>query len=161
MKKIQPWQNKFYSKIISRGRGYYQLGYVHDMRYTDQDISARVGGQYFYNVNIHLNENGKILSMYCDCPFARDGNNCKHEAALLFAYEARSESEARENKKLSLRVKPFEKDFAGKHYYYDLNRITENLVFNKDKVEKAKRLIENKQIILKDIGTSNAFQRVP
>lgn len=153
MKKIQPWQNKFYSKIISRGRGYYQLGYVHDMRYTDQDISARVGGQYFYNVNIHLNENGKILSMYCDCPFARDGNNCKHEAALLFAYEARSESEARENKKLSLRVKPFEKDFAGKHYYYDLNRITENLVFNKDKVEKAKRLIENKQIILKDIGT--------
>ena len=52
MKKIQPWQNKFYSKIISRGRGYYQLGYVHDMRYTDQDISARVGGQYFYNVNI-------------------------------------------------------------------------------------------------------------
>ena len=28
-----------------------------------------------------------VVEMYCDCPYAADGNNCKHMAAVLFAVE--------------------------------------------------------------------------
>ena len=34
--------------------------------------------------------------MYCDCPYAEDGHNCKHMAALLYAFDDGLKTESRE-----------------------------------------------------------------
>ena len=39
--------------------------------------------------------NGEVTDMYCSCPYALDGRNCKHMAAVLYEW---SENEAEEKK---------------------------------------------------------------
>lgn len=42
------------------------------------------GDDYMVEIVFH---NGNIIGMDCDCPYAMDGHNCKHMAAVLFAIE--------------------------------------------------------------------------
>ena len=53
---------------------------------TEDGYKAVVSGSEDYSVEIVI-ENGKVLSMVCDCPYAEDGNNCKHMAAVLYEIE--------------------------------------------------------------------------
>lgn len=39
-----------------------------------------------YEVNIYFSD-GEIEDMYCNCPYASDGNTCKHMAAVLYLLE--------------------------------------------------------------------------
>ena len=45
-----------------------------------------VSGSDDYEVNIYFSD-GEIEDMYCDCPYASDGNNCKHMAAVLYLFD--------------------------------------------------------------------------
>ena len=86
------WEHLFKSRILERGYDYYTSGAVTELE-TDKDaVYATVCGAEDYEVEIHLN-NDKIDYMYCSCPYAADDNNCKHMAAVLYAYEEKDSYE--------------------------------------------------------------------
>jgi len=80
----QDWEDLFQGKILERGWDYYIEGKVGKLEVTDERISAVVKGSEYYYVDIDLKQ-GEIKEMYCSCPYAADGKNCKHMAAVLYA----------------------------------------------------------------------------
>lgn len=64
------------------------------MEISDDIIRADVIGSEDYEVEISLS-NGEVTDMYCSCPYALDGRNCKHMAAVLYEW---SENGAEEKK---------------------------------------------------------------
>lgn len=95
------WKNYFKPWILERGREYYHDNCVTILIHTENEIQARVEGSEEYCVEIQLS-NGMPVDMFCDCPYADGGENCKHMAAVLFAVEAKEytfeeDSEEEEN----------------------------------------------------------------
>lgn len=80
------WYTLFRQHILDRGIEYYEDGYVVDFNYSDDEIIAQVEGTDVYDVRIVL-DGEDVIDMYCSCPYARDGHNCKHMAAVLFKFE--------------------------------------------------------------------------
>ena len=154
MKKIEPWQNKFYSQILERGNNYFKQGLVRNIKEKNGTLTALVGSGYFYDVRIQLQEDGKIKYMHCDCPYAENGRHCKHEAALLYAYESGLADEPKDDrKKKEERIYPFKEDFEKRDLFYDLHKLTKDYVILKDRYEEALRMIEDNEADLEDIGS--------
>lgn len=82
MKKIN-WQRLFEEHILERGYLYYQQDLVKDFEHDDDYIQAIVRGSEEYEVYIDI-DGDEILDMNCSCPYAAEGNNCKHMAAVLY-----------------------------------------------------------------------------
>lgn len=82
------WETYFQKRILDRGYDYYFDERVEDLRINSNRIKAVVQGTDFYHVEIKLNGN-KIIGMSCDCPYALDGHNCKHMAAVLYDWQLR------------------------------------------------------------------------
>ena len=83
---MEDWNRYFKSHILQRGHDYYINGAVLSLEKNDNGYIARIDGTEAYTVRIEI-ENGEIADMFCDCPYAADGNNCKHMAAVLYAIE--------------------------------------------------------------------------
>ena len=81
------WKNWFQPHILERGRTCFEEGRVSDLERTEDGYTATVEGTEEYEVEI-LMEGDAIEDMLCDCPYAEDGNTCKHMAAVLFAASA-------------------------------------------------------------------------
>lgn len=81
------WKDWFQPHILERGRAYYEEGRVLEMEQTENGYTATVDGTEEYEVEILMDGNS-IEDMLCDCPYAEDGNYCKHMAAVLFAVNA-------------------------------------------------------------------------
>lgn len=81
---ITGWKKLFAPHILMRGQEYYESELVKIEAMDEQSIEATVEGTDPYAVEILL-KNGHVVRMDCDCPYAADGNNCKHMAAVLFA----------------------------------------------------------------------------
>ena len=80
------WYTLFRPHILDRGIEYYEDGYVKDFSYSDDEIVAQVEGTDVYDVQIMF-DGEEVIDMYCSCPYAADGRNCKHMAAVLFKFE--------------------------------------------------------------------------
>lgn len=80
------WYTLFRQHILDRGIEYYEDGHVIDFSYFDDEIIAQVDGTDVYDVQIML-DGEEVIDMYCSCPYAADGHNCKHMAAVLFKFE--------------------------------------------------------------------------
>ena len=80
------WKKLFEKHILERGYAYYCDYAVEDFEIADDIIRAYVIGTEDYEVEISLS-NGEVTEMYCSCPYASDGRNCKHMAAVIFKYE--------------------------------------------------------------------------
>lgn len=80
------WKHLFSKKILERGFEYFKDGLVCDLQIEEDSILADVVGSDLYQVEITL-RNHDIDEMFCSCPYAEDGNNCKHMAAVLFQWE--------------------------------------------------------------------------
>lgn len=80
------WYKLFRPHILDRGIEYYEDGYVIDFNYSNDEIAAQVDGTDVYDVHIML-DGEEVIDMYCSCPYAADGRNCKHMAAVLFKFE--------------------------------------------------------------------------
>ena len=93
------WESYFYKRILDRGYDYYLDGCVEDLRITSNRIKAVVYGTHPYRVEIKLNGN-RIIGMSCDCPYALDGHNCKHMAAVLYDWERNATYPVIDNSKL-------------------------------------------------------------
>lgn len=81
------WQKLFASHILERGYDYYCDGAVENIEIGRDDLRADVVGTEDYEVEISLNDR-KVTDMYCSCPYAAGGNNCKHMAAVLYEWTA-------------------------------------------------------------------------
>ena len=85
------WKKLFSKTILDRGYIYYCNDTVEDIDFSDNIISAVVSGSEDYEVKITLSEN-EIEDMYCSCPYASDGKNCKHMAAVLYTWDESTDS---------------------------------------------------------------------
>lgn len=84
---VMDWQKKFAPWILERGRNYRDDGCVESLCRDGNTVSAVVCGTGDYDVEIELSRGGNIACMSCTCPYAAEGNNCKHMAAVLFAMD--------------------------------------------------------------------------
>ncbi len=84
---MKSWKDWFQPHILERGRAYFDEGRVSELERTEDGYAAIVDGTEEYEVEILL-DGGSIEDMVCDCPYAEDGNYCKHMAAVLFAVDA-------------------------------------------------------------------------
>lgn len=91
------WKTLFDKKILERGRDYFENGAVEELELNEDTITAIVSGNDDYDVDITV-ENGNIADIECTCPYSADGYRCKHMAAVLYAYEAMSESQKNSKK---------------------------------------------------------------
>lgn len=83
---MSDWKDLFQEHILDRGESYYFDGAVLELHKTEHGYHAVVEGTEDYEVDIEM-EGGRVCEMYCSCPYAEDGNNCKHMAAVLFEIE--------------------------------------------------------------------------
>ena len=81
------WKDKFLQRILERGFNYYKNNYVKKFDVTENKVFATVIGSRNYEVEITFQQN-QVSDMFCTCPHADDGNNCKHMAAVLYKYES-------------------------------------------------------------------------
>lgn len=89
---ITDWKENFISKMITRGRDYWRAGAVKKLHCTQEKITADVEGTRLYRVEITLADDA-VATLSCTCLFAKEGANCKHMAAVLFAATHLPESE--------------------------------------------------------------------
>ena len=89
--KLKGRKKLFAPQILSRGKAYYEEGAVDSLKIENDEITAEVYGTELYEVTIWLDGN-EVEDMDCTCPYAEDGSACKHEAAVLFALESRSDA---------------------------------------------------------------------
>ncbi len=93
------WESYFQKRILDRGYDYYFDDRVDNLQIKPNRIKAVVHGTDFYHVEIKLNGN-QIIGMSCDCPYALDGHNCKHMAAVLYEWQLSATYPVIDNSKL-------------------------------------------------------------
>lgn len=81
------WKSWFREHILERGYQYYHTDAVKHVSKTAAGYAAEVAGTEDYEVEIEL-KGDEISEMHCTCPYAADGNYCKHMAAVLYYLEA-------------------------------------------------------------------------
>ena len=86
---MDEWESLFSPRILVRGMDYYESGAVMEMVRTEGGYRALVEGTEDYEVEIDIKDN-QVQHMRCTCPYAAEGYNCKHMAAVL--YGGRSEN---------------------------------------------------------------------
>ena len=72
------WRSWFEPKILDRGYNYFLRENVMDLKKTAGGYQAFVMGTRMYTVRIALNKD-EVISASCNCPYAMDGNRCKHQ----------------------------------------------------------------------------------
>ena len=105
--KKKDWRKYFSSTILSRGLDYYKSGLVYDTEFNEDnnELCATVSGTEEYSVSICFDDSCENISeMYCDCPYAESGYNCKHMAALLYAFDDGLKTEPLNIKKKSVSI---------------------------------------------------------
>lgn len=88
------WQKMFTPWILERGRNYRDDDCVESLYQDGNTVTAVVSGTKDYDVEIEMGRGGNIEYMSCTCPYAEEGNNCKHMAAVLFAMEEEKEEQS-------------------------------------------------------------------
>lgn len=91
------YRQYFQDHIFERGIDYYLNQTVIDMSFDGEILDGLVEGEQLYHVQIKIVKNEPV-ACYCSCPYAASGENCKHMAALLLAWEANLNRSAGERK---------------------------------------------------------------
>lgn len=78
------WKSLFKPAIRRRGRDILMEESILTFNNNKDILSATVQGIEDYKVKIDINNLDK---MTCTCPYFKDGNLCKHQAAVLYAYD--------------------------------------------------------------------------
>ena len=80
------WKRDFPPHILDRGEQYYLSGAVQSLRREGDVVFADVMGTERYEVELAF-QDGELADAWCSCPYAEDGDYCKHMAAVLFQLE--------------------------------------------------------------------------
>ena len=78
------WERYFDENILMRGERYYRKGKVIDFQADGKKRTATVIGTGEYSVSVEFDRDGSIVDMQCNCPYAENGEYCKHMAAVLY-----------------------------------------------------------------------------
>ena len=78
------WEKYFDENILKRGEGYYRKGKVIDFQAYGKKRTATVIGTEEYSVSVKFDSDSCIVDMQCNCPYAENGEYCKHMAAVLY-----------------------------------------------------------------------------
>ncbi|MEG1502507.1 MAG: SWIM zinc finger family protein, partial [Synergistaceae bacterium] len=176
------WKDRFSDLILERGQRYYETDRVKEVvEEEDGCFFAKVRGSKTYLVALFVNEdNGKIMDMDCNCPYALEGHNCKHMAAVLFEiedeycegdFEMNPDIGAMRSRVLRTpTVKEPEKityleklediiddgffDTEEKYSYLEEDTLLRKLMITPKVMEKALALIKNKGVLLKGIDVN-------
>ena len=73
-------------RSFAAGQSYFGAHCVKNIEVTDGVINARVAGSQMYKVRLWAEDDG--LNSFCSCPFAADGNFCKHMVVAGLAWLA-------------------------------------------------------------------------
>ena len=84
------WHTGFEGTILGRGKTCFKDGAVVGLHRELTAWQALVVGTKLYRVNVGM-ERGRVTSLRCNCPYAKEGKRCKHMAALFYALEARGQ----------------------------------------------------------------------
>lgn len=149
------WSKYFSSTILERGKRYQKNGSVDELKKTGDKYSAIVYGSRRYRASVTI-QNGKVKSMGCTCPYAADGNACKHMAAVCleideYFHDEIENTKSSEKKQIDPKVKPFaEKNTPDSkvYTYFDLSVMTREITITESLLKEAKELVENKDIVL-------------
>ncbi|MBP5239059.1 MAG: SWIM zinc finger family protein, partial [Oscillospiraceae bacterium] len=164
------WQHLFPTAVLQHGREYYKKNLVRSLIRDGETYYAAVQGTREYQVTVHL-RGDRIESMECECPYASDGNRCKHMAATLYEISARqipgtrSERRAGAEKTGHVRIYPYAEENnpnGGKdrgYRYYVPARFTGNLAIYADTWEKANELLADGT--MHDIEVHNSYTDEP
>lgn len=144
------WRSWFEPKILDRGYNYFLKENVMDLKKTAGGYQAFVMGTRMYTVRIALNKD-EVISSSCNCPYAMEGNRCKHQAAALFKYEAflqnqdeeyyRNQKFAEKNEKLRTKILGEQKKGKDEFQVLDLDFIEDNLFLNEQEKNEALKLV--------------------
>ena len=155
------WQHLFSTAILQRGREYYKKNKVRSLIQDGDLYYASVEGTEEYEVQIRI-QGDRLDFMSCECPYAQDGNRCKHMAATLYEIAAREIPGIRSEKKVRsgmpghVKINPFaETANPGEYRYYMPERFTRNIEIYADTYRKAQKLLEDGA--LHDIEVQNCY----
>src|SRR5438128_2650463 len=87
MKLASALSSDFDDGVRSRGASYYRSGAVRIQAGSASEVEARVRGSRVYDVEISWD--GKMLTLFCDCPYFESGGPCKHLWATILASDAK------------------------------------------------------------------------
>lgn len=146
---MSKWKKYFSRAVLERGHVYYEAERVRGFRKKEDTYTAVVLGKHGYNVEIRI-RNDELIWAQCSCPHAREGNYCKHMAALLYKIEDWNQSNMEEE--TEVRVFPFKEVDSEDYRYFNLVKMTANLVFTQRKCEKARKLIKEKSVHLNEVS---------
>jgi len=163
--------NYFTKTILDRGRRYQKRGLVEDVVIGKNEFTATVIGSMPYHVSIWKKAN-RQWGMSCTCPYAEDGNRCKHMAAVCIELEDLLDDTVIVPKKpvkpkqVNERVYPFPaKNTKGeKEYtYFDLSVMTREIKIMSNTLEAARKLIEKNEIYLQkvEVGYRGQYRMQP
>lgn len=108
---MKQWQRLFSSRILTRGRDYYSQARVRNTKLDSHgDFSTDVIGTHIYHVTGNYREE-QATKLTCTCPYAADGNYCKHMAAALYRVEPEVKRNERRNTPMQTLA-----EFLGKDY---------------------------------------------
>lgn len=79
------WKQRFKLKILNRGYRYYFYDKAKILSNKDNILECVVSGNKDYSVKIDKYNR----TMFCDCPYAKKGNNCKHMVASIYEYNSK------------------------------------------------------------------------
>ena len=158
------WRRYFTATILERGKRYHKNGFVDDLKKVGNKYTAVVYGSNRYRVSITI-ENGIVKSMGCNCPYAAEGKSCKHMAAVCmeideFFHDELEDSQISMAKQIDPEVKPFvmRNTSDSKVYtYFDLSVMTEKLVIKESTLNEAKKLIEDKAVVLHNVRIGHMY----
>lgn len=146
------WKHLFPVRILNRGKSYFYSGQVYDLEKKEHTLTAKVDGYDTYYVTIQLNEDEQsILHADCSCPYAEDHSYCKHEAAVLFAYDdqLRTESKEKEYEKFQIQILPqIKKAFTKNDYFFDMGKVLNSLPIRYDTWQKGVQLVHDHAITI-------------
>ena len=84
------WYTGFDGPILGRGKSCFRDGAVVGVHRETLEWQALVVGTKLYRVGVGM-ERGIVTSMRCNCPYAKEGQRCKHMAALFYALEVQGQ----------------------------------------------------------------------
>lgn len=126
-----PYNHYADPRSIQRGQAYYKDDRVWDIEASETQAICEVNGDTSdYTVTIEINKKTGQLAFDCDCPYAYDGNFCKHMVAASVAIEVSGTfgSHQEEAQRLGRILRP-KSDGAMAHFYTIVSRETVDQTF--------------------------------
>nr|WP_296031793.1 SNF2 helicase associated domain-containing protein [uncultured Dorea sp.] len=151
------WKKRFTNRVLQRGQMYYLCGNVTIDEVDDDYIGATVSSndsKRSYSVDISFDDEPDSPQMWCDCPYAEEGNNCKHMAAVMYEIESKKLHELdgkpkAKEKKISL----FEESDEENYQYFDIPALAEDVEFTEKVVDGARKDVRTQKVTFEKIET--------